>query len=341
MESSLPDLRTYLDRLRGRRDLAVIDAPVDPYLEAAEIHRRVIAAGGPALLFRNLIGHDRTTVTNLFGTAERVEMAFGERPKQLVERIAALPHEMMPPTLDRVWKQRDLAKPLLKLGQRRTRKPAVTELREVPPRATRMPLLTTWQEDGGPFVTLPLVYTEHPDGTGAPNLGMYRMQRYDDEHFGLHWQIGKGGGFHHQIAESRGQALPVNLFLGGPPALILSAIAPLPENVPELMLASLLAGERLAMADNPLGPLPLVANCEYVVVGEALPNERRPEGPFGDHYGYYSLRTRLPGHSRCHAEWLRRRDAVLPRHGGGQASPGGLLHRRLSCRNCSRRSSRW
>lgn len=310
MASLFPDLRTFLDRLRQRRDVVAIDAPVDPHLEAAEIHRRVIAAGGPALHFRNLIGHDRTTVTNLFGTAARVELAFGARPKELVERIAALPHELMPPTLGRVWKQRDLAAPLLRLGMRRTGNAPVTELREQPPHATRMPLLTTWKEDGGPFVTLPLVYTQHPDDAGAPNLGMYRMQRYDDEHFGLHWQIGKGGGFHHQIAEARGEALPVNLFLGGPPALILSAIAPLPENVPELMLASLLAGERLAMADNPLGPLPLVANCEYVVVGEALPNVRRPEGPFGDHYGYYSLLHDYPVMKVKGI--LRRRDAILP-----------------------------
>jgi len=310
VESLFPDLRTFLSRLRERGDLVEIDAPVDPHLEAPEIHRRVIAAGGPALLFRNLKGHDRSTVTNLFGTAERVEMAFGRRPKELVERIAALPHVLMPPTLGRMWSQRDLAAPLLRIGLRKRRDAPVLDVRESSPKAGRMPLLTTWEKDGGPFVTLPLVYTEHPDDAGAPNLGMYRMQRYDDEHFGLHWQIGKGGGFHHQVAEARGAALPVNVFLGGPPALILSAIAPLPENVPELLLASLLAGERLAMADNPYGPLPLVANCEYVVVGEALPGVRRPEGPFGDHYGYYSLRHDYPVMKV--RSIVRRRDAILP-----------------------------
>ncbi len=310
MESLFPDLRTFLSHLRERGDLVQIDAPVDPHLEAPEIHRRVIAAGGPALLFRNLKGHDRSTVTNLFGTAERVEAAFGRRPKELVERIAALPRELMPPTLGRIWSQRDLAMPLLRIGLGKQRNAPVLDVRESPPRASRMPLLTTWEEDGGPFVTLPLVYTEHPDDAGAPNLGMYRMQRYDDEHFGLHWQIGKGGGFHHQVAEARGEALPVNVFLGGPPALILSAIAPLPENVPELLLASLLAGQRLAMADNPYGPLPLVAGCEYVIVGEALPNVRRPEGPFGDHYGYYSLRHDYPVMKV--RSIVRRRDAILP-----------------------------
>jgi 3-polyprenyl-4-hydroxybenzoate decarboxylase len=153
------------------------------------------------------------------------------------------------------------------------------------------------------------VYTEDPE-SGRHNLGMYRMQKHDAEHCGIHWQIGKGGGFHHHLAEQRGEALPVNVFLGGPPALILSAIAPLPENVPELMLASLLAGERLSIAKNPWGPLPLLANAEIALIGEVLPRERRAEGPFGDHYGYYSLRHDYPVFD-CKAV-TRRKDAVYP-----------------------------
>jgi UbiD family decarboxylase len=156
-----------------------------------------------------------------------------------------------------------------------------------------LPLLTCWPEDGGAFVTLPLVYTEHPD-THVHNLGMYRIQRHDPTTTGVHWQIGKGGGFHHKVAEDRGEPLPVNLFVGGPPGLILSAIAPLPENVPELLLASLLVGERLRRCDNPAGPLPLVADCEFAIVGKVPPHTRRPEGPFGDHYGYYSLQHDYP-----------------------------------------------
>ena len=158
---------------------------------------------------------------------------------------------------------------------------------------TDIPMLTCWKEDGGAFVTLPLVYTEHPD-TGVHNLGMYRIQRHDDRTTGVHWQIGKGGGFHHAVAEGRGEALPLNLLVGGPPGLIVSAIAPLPENVPELLLASLLAGERLGMCDNPAGPLPLVSEAEFAIVGRVPPKVRRPEGPFGDHYGYYSLKHDYP-----------------------------------------------
>jgi UbiD family decarboxylase len=172
----------------------------------------------------------------------------------------------------------------------------------------RLPVLTTWPEDGGPFVTLPLVYTEHPDGHGH-NLGMYRLQVHGPASTGMHWQIGKGGGFHYAAAEARGEALPATVFLGGPPALILAAIAPLPENVPELMLASLIAGRRLSRAAGP-GPHPLLADAEIALVGRVPPRTRRPEGPFGDHYGYYSLRHDYPVFE---VEALcRRRDAIYP-----------------------------
>jgi 3-polyprenyl-4-hydroxybenzoate decarboxylase len=125
----------------------------------------------------------------------------------------------------------------------------------------------------------------------------------------MHWQIGKGGGFHYQVAEERGEALPVTVFLGGPPALILAAIAPLPENVPELMLASLIAGERLPLCPGP-GPHPLVANAEFALVGKVAPKVRKPEGPFGDHYGYYSLRHDYPVFE---VAWMaRRKDAIWP-----------------------------
>jgi 3-polyprenyl-4-hydroxybenzoate decarboxylase len=168
--------------------------------------------------------------------------------------------------------------------------------------------LRTWPEDGGAFVTLPLVYTEHPDGKGS-NLGMYRIQRFDDLRVGLHVQIGKGGGFHLAEYERRGLPMPVDVMIGGPPALILSAIAPLPENVPELLLASLLLGRRLRTARNPAGPLPVAADCEFCLVGTVAPGARHPEGPFGDHYGYYSLRHDYPLVEV--QALLRRRDPIL------------------------------
>ncbi len=305
---NFPDLRTFLDQLRRDGDLAVVDVPVDPRLEAAEIHRRVIAAGGPALLFTRPTGSDIPLATNLFGTARRAEMAFGTRPLALIRRLVSLVEELMPPTPAKLWGARDVAFEALKIGLRSKRRGPVTEVVTSEPRLDRLPVLTTWPEDGGPFVTLPLVYTEHPDGKG-PNLGMYRLHVHDERTTGMHWQIGKGGGFHYDVAERRGEALPVTVFLGGPPALILSAIAPLPENVPELLLASLIAGHRLPRCPGP-GPHPLIANAEIALVGRVLPNERRPEGPFGDHYGYYSLRHDYPV---FHVDHLaRRRDAIYP-----------------------------
>ena len=292
-----PDLRAFLGHLRGDGDLVTIDAPVDAALEAAEIHRRVIAAGGPALHFTNVrtASGDRAAfplVTNLFGTARRAELAFGDRPLRLIRRLVELAETILPPTPRALWGARDVAGDLLKVGLRRVARGPVVERVSHTPRLDQLPALTCWHEDGGPFVTLPLVYTTHPEKNNH-NLGMYRMQVFDENHTGMHWQIGKGGGHHYGVAEARGRALPVTVFLGGPPALMLSAIAPLPENIPELMLASLIAGERLARVDGH-GPHPLVATAEFALIGEVAPRARRAEGPFGDHYGYYSLQHDYP-----------------------------------------------
>ena len=305
---SFPDLRAFLDRLRRDRDLVRIDVPVERGLEAAEIHRRVIAAGGPALLFTNVADADFPVVTNLFGTARRAELAFGERPGRLIRRLVELVETLMPPTPSKLWGARDVGAELLRIGMRRGRRGPVTDVVTDDVRLDRLPALTTWPEDGGPFITLPTVYTEHPDRPGH-NLGMYRLQIHDARTTGMHWQIGKGGGFHHAVAESRGDALPVTVFLGGPPALILAAVAPLPENVPELMLASLIAGGRLPLVEG-LGPHPVPAHAELALIGSVPPGIRRPEGPFGDHYGYYSLRHSYPVFRVDRV--ARRHDAILP-----------------------------
>ena len=305
---SFPDLRAFLDQLRRDGDLAVVDVPVDANQEAAEIHRRVIAAGGPALLFTRVKRASFPLVTNLFGTARRAELAFGTRPLALIKRLVHLAETLLPPTPAKLWGARDLAWEVTRIGAKRVRSAPVAEVIDQPPRLDRLPVITCWPEDGGPFVTLPLVYTSHPDGKG-PNLGMYRLHVYDAQTTGMHWQIGKGGGFHYQIAERRGETLPVTVFLGGPPALILAAVAPLPENVPETMLASLIAGERLRTTSGP-GPHALLADAEFALVGEVPPGQRRAEGPFGDHYGYYSLQHEYPVFRvRVVAH---RRDAIYP-----------------------------
>jgi UbiD family decarboxylase len=303
------DLRAFLGELRRAGELVEVEAEVDPDLEVAEIHRRVIAAGGPALLFKRVKSCDFPLATNLFGTAARVERAFGRWPERLVAQIAKLPEELMPPTLGKLWAKRSLFAKLARVGARERRSGPVTEIVEHPPRLSRLPALKTWPRDGGRFITLPLVATRHPD-TGVPNLGMYRVQLFDDSTTGLHMQIGKGGGFHLAAAEARGVPLPVNVHVGGPPALMLAAVAPLPENVPEGLIASLLMQRSLDLAANPAGELPLFADAEFALVGEVAPRARRPEGPFGDHYGYYSETHDYPVFA-CRA-LCRRRDAIFP-----------------------------
>ncbi len=308
-DAGFPDLRSFVDRLARDRDLVVVDAAVEADQEVAEIHRRVIAAGGPALLFTNVRGAGFPLVTNLFGTSRRAELAFGRRPHRLVERLVGAAETLLPPTPARLWHERGLIGDLLRIGMRRVGRGPVTETVVSDPDLRRLPVLTLWPEDGGPFLTLPLVYTQHPEREGH-NLGMYRLQVFGPRTTGIHWQIGKGGGFHYQAAEARGQALPVTVLLGGPPALILSAIAPLPENVPELMLASLVAGRRLPLARIDDWPHPLVASAEFALMGTVAPGVRRPEGPFGDHYGYYSLRHDYPVFDV--ARMAHRHDAIYP-----------------------------
>lgn len=305
------NLRSLLELLGREKDLVEVSAEVDPHLELAEVHRRVIERGGPALLFRNVKGSRYPVVTNLFGTERRIALAFGPKPEALVRRAVHVAESILPPKPSALWQQRTLALEALKLGTRRVRRAPVAEVVDRPARLEELPVLTTWQEDGGPFFTLPLVYTEHPT-TRKHNLGMYRMQRYDARTTGMHWQIHKGGGFHYHEAESANNALPVTVFLGGPPALILSAIAPLPEDVPELVLASVLAGEKIRVTESPLEGHPhrLVAESEFALAGRVRPHVRRPEGPFGDHYGYYSLQHDYPVFEV--EAVFHRRDAVYP-----------------------------
>ncbi|SFI87980.1 menaquinone biosynthesis decarboxylase, SCO4490 family [Thermoflavimicrobium dichotomicum] len=304
------NLRSFIEQLKQEKDLVEIDAPVDPNLELAEIHRRVIAEEGPALLFTNIRGSHFPVITNLFGTPRRVELAFGPRPEQLMKQIVQLMPKLMPPSPKALWGERKLISDLFRIGLKPVsrNKAPVLEKQQTRVDLTKLPVITSWQEDGGPFITLPLVYTEHPV-THQHNLGMYRMQIFDEKTTGMHWQIHKGGGFHYHEAEQRNEPLPVRVFLGGPPALIVSAIAPVPEFLPELLLASLLLGEKLPVVKEGQG-YPIVAEAEFVLSGKVLPHERRLEGPFGDHYGYYSLAHEFPV---FHVESIHhRKDAIYP-----------------------------
>lgn len=304
------NLRTFLEKLRQENELIEIETEVDPYLEIAEIHRRVIEEKGKALFFKNVRGSVFPVVTNLFGTKKRIELGFGSHPQEFVRRAVEMTEVLLPPKPKMLWNYRDMFYKGLKLGTRTVKRAPVLEVVRQPADLEEIPLLQLWHEDGGHFITLPLVYTESPT-TGKHNLGMYRIQRYDRTTTGIHWQIHKGGGYHYVEAEKADRPLPINVFIGGPPAMILAAIAPLPEDVPELMLASLLADGKIKMADNPIpNGLRLLAEAEFVISGKVPPKIRRPEGPFGDHYGYYSLAHDYP---IIQAEALfHRRDAIYP-----------------------------
>ena len=306
---NLRSLRDFLELLRAKNELQVIDVEVDPYLEIAEIHRRVIERQGPALLFTKVKGSAFPVVTNLFGRQSRLELAFGARPRDFVRQLVSLVEQSMPPKLSTLWQARGLMGQGLRLGLKQVKSGPILECSQEPCRLGSLPMLTSWHSDGGPFVTLPLVYTEDPGGQGH-NLGMYRIQRYDDTTTGIHWQIHKGGGYHYFEAERHNQALPLTLFIGGPPALMLAAIAPLPENLPELMLASLLQGSKLHLVPDPKGGHPLIAEAEFAIKGMVPPFERRPEGPFGDHYGYNSLAHDYPVFHTTHL--YHRKDAIYP-----------------------------
>ena len=271
---SLVNLRDFLELLRKNDQLLTIDTPVDPYLEIAEIHRRVIAQGGPALLFTKVKGSSFPVVTNLFGSNHRLELAFGRRPLDFVRGLVDLVENSMPPSLSSLWQARSLLMQGLQVGLKREKRGPILDCCQHPACLNELPMLTSWHSDGGAFVTLPLVYTEHPDGLGH-NLGMYRIQRYDNTTTGIHWQIHKGGGFHYFAAEQKNQALPLTLYIGGPPALMLAAIAPLPENIPELILASLLQGKKLQMVNDPKGGHQLVAEAEFAIKGSVAPLGRR------------------------------------------------------------------
>jgi 4-hydroxy-3-polyprenylbenzoate decarboxylase len=282
--------------LARRRMLVTLEEEVDSHLEIAAIQRRVYEAGGPALLFRRVKGTRFPVLGNLHGTMERTRFLFRDA-LETVRKLVEL--KVDPSRLARdPWRYRSLPFRGLRLLPRRVRRGpilgALTTLRE-------LPQIQCWPRDGGAFVTLPAVYTEDPDrpGFARSNLGMYRVQisgnQYEpDREVGLHYQIHRGIGVHHAAAIRRGEPLRVNVIVGGPPALAVAAVMPLPEGLPELGFAGVLGGRRLAMVDPGDGRLPMPAEADFVIAGTIVPGLEKPEGPFGDHLGYYSLTHDFP-----------------------------------------------
>ncbi|WP_213357768.1 UbiD family decarboxylase [Chlamydiifrater phoenicopteri] len=301
------DLRKFLSLLRKSNQLIDVRVPVDPNLELAEIHRRVIGEGGGALLFHKVLGSPFPVVTNLFGTKQRVDLAFSSCPKNIFKDIARLISS--PPSISSLWRNRSLISRCLRSGKRKVSPFFCPLKRMVSPDLNKIPMIKSWPEDGGHFVTLPLVYTRSPL-SGKENLGMYRLQRFDSSTLGLHFQIQKGGGAHLHEAEQLDKDLPVGIFISGNPFLILSAITPLPESISELLFCSFLQNKKMLWSDCEESILPIFHDAEFAFFGESVKHLRRLEGPFGDHYGYYSLAHNFPIF-KCHSIY-HRKNAIYP-----------------------------
>ncbi len=289
-----PTLQACLTDLERTRQLVRIDCEIDPRLEAAAIHRRVCAAGGPALLFTRVKGCSFPLASNLFGTMERTRFLFRDT-LGAVQRLMALKADPAA-VLKHPWRYRALPQALWHARPRFVRRaPVLTH----PTTVSRLPQLQSWPRDGGPFITLPIVYTEDADRPGwrHSNLGMYRVQLagndYErDRQVGLHYQIHRGIGVHHARALERGVPFRVNVLVGGPPALSLAAVMPLPEGMPEVAFAGVIGGRRVTM-HQPDSGLPVLADADFCISGTVEPH-LLPEGPFGDHLGYYSLAHPFP-----------------------------------------------
>jgi 4-hydroxy-3-polyprenylbenzoate decarboxylase len=268
---------------------------VDPYLEMAAIHLRVYAAGGPALLFENVKGTRFRAASNIFGTLERSKFIF-RYSLPLVQQLIALKNDPVKALKHPIQnftaglaalKALPLKNPL--------HKPALFQqikIEDIPP-------IHHWPMDGGAFVTLPQVYTEDIDQPGImkANLGMYRIQLTGNdylrnEEIGLHYQLHRGIGVHQSKANKKGQPLKVSIFVGGPPAHSVSAVMPLPEGISEMTFAGVLGNRRFRYTY--VDGYCISTDADFVITGEVYPGQNKPEGPFGDHLGYYSLQHDFP-----------------------------------------------
>ena len=305
-------LKDCVDDLERTGQLRRVEVEVDAHLEAAEIQRRVFRAGGPALFFPRVKGCRFPMVSNLFGTMDRARFIFRdslEKIRRLVELRADPGVAWKSP-----WRYAGVPLTLLRTRPRRVAGgPVFAGQVEV----GDLPQLQCWPDDGGAFITLPQVYSEDPErpGPAHSNLGMYRIQlsggQYEpNREVGLHYQIHRGIGVHHAAAIRRGEILRVNVYVGGPPAMTLAAVMPLPEGMSELAFAGALGGGRVRLADQKGWPLPVHADADFCLMGEVDPEIRKPEGPFGDHLGYYSLAHSFPV-LRVRRIY-HRRDAIWP-----------------------------
>ena len=294
--------------LEARGQLRRIDLPLSPKLEIGTLQRMAFQHKGPALLFTRPLGCRFPLLANLFGTPERLRHIFRDSLKFLQNLLQAAADPLSALRYPGVLLRAVPSLTHLFLKRIRRNAPVLAQKCAV----ADLPQIVSWPGDGGPFITLPIVYSEAP-GSGKSNLGMYRIQLagnlYERDEIGLHYQLKRGIGVHHAEALAKGMALPVHIYVGGPPALTVAAVMPLPEGMSELMFAALLGGRRMEIYRSSSFALPVLAETDFCIMGEIMP-QTRPEGPFGDHLGYYSLKHDFPA-LKVRAVW-HRKDAIWP-----------------------------
>lgn len=292
---SYTSLEECLLDLENHGYLVRIKEAVDPYLEMAAIHLRVHEAGGPALLYENVKGTKFRAASNIFGSLKRSKFIFRDTLAS-VQKLIELKNDPVK-AIKQPFKNFNTGLAALKALPLKNplSKPVISSEIKI----SDLPLIQHWPLDGGAFVTLPQVYTEDIDQPGImkANLGMYRMQLTGNEYelnkeIGLHYQLHRGIGIHQNKANKKGQLLKVSCFVGGPPSHSLSAVMPLPEGISEMTFAGILGGRRFRYIY--INGFCISTDADFVITGEVYPGENKPEGPFGDHLGYYSLKHSFP-----------------------------------------------
>ncbi len=286
---SLQDFIKYLD-LNG--ELIRIRAEVDARLEVTEISIRALKEGMPALLFENVKGAKFPLAMNVLASDKRIELALGKHPDQLGEELITFMEDAMPPGPKVFFKHAGITKRIFSTLPRKTCRPTSQEV-VINPDLNDIPVITSWPEDGGPFITLPQVFTYDPHD-GKRNVGMYRMQIFDGQTTGMHWQIQKGGGFHYYQARKMDREFEIAVALGTDPALLLATVAALPEGIDEVMFSGFLRGKRTRMVKGKSVSIKVPADAEFILEGTVHLTELRMEGPFGDHFGHYSHASKFP-----------------------------------------------
>ena len=285
------DFRTFVEKLEKEGELHRVSEEVDPNLEITEIAIKAQIENKPAILFENVKGSKFPLAINTFASEKRIDIALGQNPEEIGIELLNFVDAMRPPNFKKIFAQRKTIKRILAFPPKKNSKRLHNLI--LKNGLEDLPILKCWPEDGGNFITLPLVQTSDPV-SGAQNLGMYRMHVYDNFSTGMHMQIGKGGGYHYKEAEMLGKDLPLAVTLGGDPVLTIASIMALPEGIGELEFAGLVRGKRTKLSKSKTIDMRTPSSGEFLIEGYLKPNERKLEGPFGDHFGHYSEADNYP-----------------------------------------------